>query len=206
MSELQRTGGARLSWVETPFPFARLTASDQELSLSAWLLGAYTFSPSDVASLEPYSFFGLSRGVKILHTNAKYPEKVIFRGFGGPERLIQEIHDVGFRPSALLTSIPRRSGIPLRWSFIVAFLLIWNGLFILDGSVPWKEFKPPGVYTLLALVFLFLTSVALDRSAAFQSIATKPGRFASEVRPVLLLTRFVSVVLLIFLTAFYLAG
>lgn len=144
--------------------------------------------------------------MRVIHTNPSYPEKIVFWCFGSPVRLIQQIHELGFRPRASSASVPRRDGIPLRWSFIIALVVVWNALFILDGFVPWKEPKGPGVYTLLALALLFLTAVALARSSEFQSLVLKPGRSVSEIRPMVLLVQFVSAVLLIGFAAQYIAS
>lgn len=204
---LKATGGARIGWMNATWPFARLTASAQELSLSVFLLGSYTFSISDVDSFKPYGWLPVfGRGVQIIHTNASYPAKMIFWCFGSPERLIQQIHALGFQPCAPSTTIPKRDGIPLRWSFIVAVVIVWNALLILDGFVPWKEPKGPGVYTLLGLLLLFLTSVAAARSEAFQVLVLKPGRSVSEIRSILYLVQLVSVVMLIAFAAQYLAS
>ncbi len=206
---LKATGGARIGWMNATWPFARLTASAQELSLSGLLLGSYTFSPSDVASLEPFGRVPiLGRGVQIIHTNPQYPPKIIFWCFRSPERLIQQIHALGFQPRAPATAVPKRDGIPLRWAFIVSVVVVWNALFVLDGLVPWKEPKPtgPGIYTLLALVLLLLTSVAAARSEAFQALVLKPGRSVSEIRPMLNLVQLISFIVLIGLAAQHLTS
>ena len=141
---VKSTGGARIGWMNATWPFARLAASAQELSLSGFLLGTYTFSSGDVASLKPYGWLPvLGRGVQIIHTNPNYPAKIIFWCFGSPERLIEQIHALGFQPRAPSTALPKRDGIPLRWSFMVAVVVIWNALFVLDGFVPWREPKGP---------------------------------------------------------------
>ena len=204
---MNSTGGARIGWVNATWPFARLTASAQELSLSGSLLGTYTFSSGDVTSLKPYGWLPvLGRGVQIIHTNPTYPAEIIFWCIGSPERLIQQIHALGFQPRAPSTAFPKRDGIPIRLSFIVAVVIIWNALCVLDGFVPWKESKGPGFYGLLALLMLFLTSLAAVRSEAFQALILKPGRSVLEIRPMLNLVQLISGVMLIAFAAQYLAS
>jgi hypothetical protein len=203
---LKSTGGAQIGWMNATWPLARLTASAHQLSLSGLLLGTYAFSPSDVANLKPYGWLPiLGRGIQIIHTNANYPPKIIFWCLG-PERLIRRINALGFQPRAPLTAVPKRNGIPFRWSFLIAVLVVWNALFLLDDFVPWKEPRGPGIYTLLALLILFVTSVAAARSEAFQVLVLKPGRSVTEIRPVLNLVQLISGVMLIAFAAQYLAS
>jgi len=200
-------GGARIGWMNATWPFARLTVNAQTMSLAVLILGTYTFSPKDVASLKPYgSLPVLGRGIQVIHTNPTYPPKIIFWCFGSPERLIQRIVELGFRPSAPTTAVPKRDGIAFRWSFVIAVIAIWNTLFILDTYVLRQGPKGLGVLSMLAVVLLFLTSVAVARSEAFQALALKPGRSVSEVRSVLNLIQLVSGVMVIALAAQYLAN
>jgi hypothetical protein len=201
------TGGARIGWINATWPFARLSANAQNLSLSVLILGTYTFSPKDVASLKPYGWLPIfARGVQVIHANPTYPPKIIFWCFGSPERLIQRIVDLGFRPSAPITAIPKREGFAFRWSFIIAVVAIWNALFILDAFVLKQSQKGLGVLSMLAVAMLFLTSVAVARSEAFQALALKPGRMVSEVRSLLNLVQLVSGVMVLALAAQYLAN
>ena len=201
------TGGAQIGWINATWPFARLTATAQNMSLSVLILGTYTFSPRDVASLRPYGWLPIfARGVQVIHTNSTYPPKVVFWCFGSPAKLIQKIVDLGFRPSAPIAAIPKREGIAFRWSFIIAVVAIWNALFILDGFFLKQSPRGLGVLSMLAVAMLFLTSVAVARSEALQAVALKPGRSVSEVRSLLNLVQLVSGVMVIALAALYLAN
>ncbi|OFW19942.1 MAG: hypothetical protein A3H27_05695 [Acidobacteria bacterium RIFCSPLOWO2_02_FULL_59_13] len=193
-TRLQSTGGAQVGWVHASWPFAKLTASAHELSLSATLLGSYKFSPDQVAALEAHGSIPiLGSGVRIVHTVQNYPEKIVFWCPGSPKRLIEKIIALGFHPRAARAQVPQRDGIPFRWSFLVAVVLVWNALFLLDGIPP----KIPGAYSLLAIVLLFLTALALNFSGAFQAVVLKPGRSISEVRSIAQLVLLVSAILLI---------
>ena len=209
MSEsLQVTGGAQVAWVNLSWPFARLSASATELSIKSWLLGSYSFSPDQVAVLKPYGSIPiLASGIQVIHTNSSYPGNIVFWSFGSPRRLIERIQGLGFRPRASLTSVPRRDGIAVRWSFIIGLIVVWNALFLLDGFLPWEP-KPhaPGIPVLLAIGLLFLTATALSRSTQLQSLVLKPGRCLSEVRPMVLLIQLVSAFLLIGFVAQHVAS
>jgi hypothetical protein len=203
---LKSTGGARIGWMNATWPFARLTASAHQLSLSGLLIGTYAFSSTEVADLKPYGSLPLfGRGVQIIHTRDDYPAKMIFWCLA-PERLIRNIQALGFRPQAPMAAVPKKDGIPFRWSVLVAMLVLWNALFVLDGFVPWRQPKGPGIFVLIALLMLFVASVAAARSERFQALVLKPGRSVAEIRPVLTLVQFISGVGLFAFAAQHLAG
>jgi hypothetical protein len=97
---LRITGGARVGWVNSSWPFARLTASARELTVSRLLLRRLTFSALEVGALEPFvgSIPVLTRGVRIRHTNPNYPQKIIFWCACNPGELVRRIHEAGFVP------------------------------------------------------------------------------------------------------------
>jgi hypothetical protein len=179
-------GGAYIGWMNVSWPLARLTATGENLSISAVLIGSYTFSPDELNCLKPYSWFPfLGRGIQVIHTNPTYPRQMVFWCPGSPERLIEKIHALGFRPSAPSAAIPKRDGIPFRWAFIIAVVAIWNTLCILDGFVPGQAPMEFGFFFTIGLAMLFLTFVAVARSKAVQTLALKPGRSVSEIKPLL---------------------
>jgi len=204
---LEMTGGARIGWVNATWPFAKLSASAQQLSVSGSLIGRYNFSPDQVAALEPYGSIPVfGTGMRIVHTVQSYPEKIIFWCFGSPKRLIERITNLGFRPSALRSQVPHRDGMAFRWSFVILLVVAWNALFLLDGFVPWKVPKGPGPYTILAVALLFLTALSLNLSSRFQAWVLKPGRSISEVRAVVILVLVVSAIMLIVFGAQHVAS
>jgi hypothetical protein len=100
-AQLEAKGGAQVGRVRASWPFARLTASAQELSLSAALLGSFRFSPDQVVALEARaSFLFLGSGLRIVHTVHGYPEKIEFWPLGSAKRLIEKITALGFQPRA----------------------------------------------------------------------------------------------------------
>lgn len=200
---LEMRGGARIGWVNATGPLAKLSVSAQQLSISGFLLGDYKFSPDQVVALEPHGFIPvLGTGIRIVHTVSNYPQKIVFWCSKSPKQLIEQIISLGFRPSASAELICRNHGMPFRWSFVIILVAIWNGLFFLDESVPWKEPELPGPFSLLALGVLFLTSFALDNSDQFQKWFLKPGRSIDEVRAVVRLVLFISAIMFIILLVF----
>lgn len=189
-------GGAQIGWVNATWPFAVLTVSAQQLQLTGWLLGTYTFRPDEIVAIERYgSIPVLATGVKVVHNNSKYPKKMIFWCLN-PRGLIERIEGVGFKPSAT-TTLVRHEAMAFRWSFIVAVVVIWNGLFLLDGQIPWQGPHSPGPLAVVALAAVFLLSITLSRSPTLKSIALKPGRTISEVMPMVRLIQFVTGFLLV---------
>jgi hypothetical protein len=72
------------------------------------------------------------------------------------------------------------------------FIVVWNALFVLDGFVPWKEPKAPGMFVQLALALAFSAALGLQRSRTVRYCVLKPGRSVAEIRPFLLLLQVVS--------------
>ena len=77
------------------------------------------------------------------------------------------------------------------------FIVVWNVLFVLDGFVPWKEPKVPGLFVQLALGLAFSVAVVTQRSTTMQYWVLRPGRSVGEIRPFLLLLQIVSGFLLV---------
>jgi hypothetical protein len=174
------TGGASVGSLHASWPFARLSCTAKDLSIS--LFGAYHFSPEQVVRIEPYGSVPIiSSGIRIIHTNPDCPDRVIFYCLVGQDRLLREINRVGFVPSASAMDLPERRGMPWRWTFLTACLLVWNALFFLDGS-PW-EHHTLGGGAIAAAALAFLTSLALMFSPWMQSLALKPDRSPEEVLP-----------------------
>lgn len=178
------TGGIRIGWFNASWPFARLQVTAQLLTISCGIFGSYAFKPDEVVGIEPYgSIPVISNGIRIVHTNATFPETIIFWCMGSRKRLIQKITDLGFEPRGARSAMPSRDGIAFRWSFVVLLIVAWNALFILDGFVPWNQPKGPGPGVLAALALFCLTSLGLIYSSPVQALALKPGRSAGEVGP-----------------------
>jgi hypothetical protein len=197
------TGGAQVGWVNASWPFATLAASATELSISGRLIGSYTFAPDQVARLESYGSVPLvGRGVRIVHARPDYPAKIIFWSFRDPDRVVDDIRLLGFIPQASSAIVPTRSSMPLRWSAVIMFIVVWNLLFVLDGFVPWKEPKVPGLFHQLALGLAFSVAVVTQRSKTMQYWVLRPGRSVGEIRSFLLLLQIVSGFLLVVSTLF----
>lgn len=202
-SEISATGGIRVGWFGGSWPFATLRASANRLSLSCSFFGSWEFSPEEVVRLEAQrSLFGLSGGVRIVHAKPLYPNEIIFWCFGRPDPLIRRMGQVGFRPRpgaaqyAAAAQIAERERNPIRWTFIIAFLAVWNGLLILDWNAPGYDPHRPGPLSLLAVTLLVFTAFGLPRSSEIQALVLKPGRSVSEIFPFVRLAQMISGALL----------
>lgn len=196
MEEISITGGARIGWVNATWPLARLVASATRLRLIS-VLGTYDFLPRDVVSLERYGsipFF--ASGVRIAHAHSDYPSKIIFWYLGNPETLIEQIRGVGFLPAAPPSSETKWRGIPVRWTAILLFILIWNGLFLLDGAVRHSFVSQPGLFTLIPLLLAFLVCWGTKTSPRLQKMILRDGRSVNEIKAHLSLIQTVSGILL----------
>lgn len=182
--KLKARGGARIGWINASWPFASLTASSKGLILEIILFGTYYFTPDQVVSLESYGsipFFG--RGVRINHNVPKYPRKVVFWYFKDPDSLIQQIRETGFHPTATAVSVPfseSHQGLPVRWQAIVVIIIVWNILLFLDMGHQGLDSKP-GLFSLFAVLFLFLTCIGIKIFRPVQRIFLKKGREMEEI-------------------------
>jgi hypothetical protein len=206
MVEIKFTGGARIGWVNASWPFAKLIASATSLRLSS-LGGTYNFLPSDVVALERYGIIPIfSSGIRIAHARSDYPCKIIFWYLGNPETLIGEIRETGFLPTAPTSSETKWRGIPVRWGAILVAVLVWNGLFFLDGVFSRGIAKRPGFFALVPLLMAFLVCWGIKRSPRFQEVILKEGRSINEIKAHLSLVQTVSGILLIMFSVFVLTG
>ena len=205
--KLKVTGGAEMGWVNATWPFARLSATREELVLSAGFLGSYSFKPGEVVALEARGTIPLAgRSVRIVHANPAYPEKMVFWCFGSPQKLIDQILGLGFRPSASPLLVPKRGGMAFRWSFLIALFVVWNALFLLDGHGTWGERRQMGPLSLLAMALMLCAALGMLFSRRFSALALKPGRSVSEVRPLIMLILAIGAIFLVVLTFNHLLG
>jgi len=174
------TGVARIGWVNATWPLARLSVGDGALTVTALLLGTYTFTPDEVVALEAFQSFGY--GIWCLKN---------------PAGILADIERAGFKPRAPRSSQPNRDGIPVRWTSVAAVVVLWNMLFLLDGAVPRNPPKLPGAFEILAFGILCAGSFALERVPAVQTWLMKPGRPVSEIAPAVNLVKVISAFLLI---------
>ena len=196
-------GGARVGWVNATSPLATLSASSTKLAVSGLFVGSYAFEPNDVVTLEVFGSIPiLARGLRIVHKRTDYPATVIFWPLRNPHRVIEDIRLAGFLPAASLPTVGKRSGMPFRWVAVMMFVLVWNGLFLLDGFVPWNEPRLLGPFVQLALALVFAFTVAVQRSTIVQGWLLKPGRSILEVRPFVILLQVVSGFMFVGVTVF----
>jgi hypothetical protein len=139
----------------------------------------------------------VGRGVRIVHTRPDYPAKIIFWAFRDPDRVVNDIRVSGFLPRASSAAVPSRRGFPFQGTPLVALVVVWNILVLLDGFVPWKEPKGPGLFVQLAFALVFLAAALTQRSKTVQHWVLQPGRSIGEIRPFLLLLQVVSGFLLV---------
>ena len=195
-------GGAQLGWINASWPFGQLAVSPRSLTISSPLSRSYVFEAEQVVALEPCGWIPiLQRGVRIVHSNPRYPSRIIFIGFQSPDRLIERIRRAGFIPAAPDTRVRARPGLPIRGSVLPLLVAVCVIPFLLDGVIPWRRAGGPAPSTLLAPALLYAAASALPRSTQLRSWVLKPGRSVDEIRPALNLLRLVSGLVLALLVA-----
>ena len=151
--------------------------------MTVGFLGSYVFTPDTVVSIERYTRIPvLGWGIQIRHNVTDYPSRIIFWCFGSPDALLSKIQATGFHPQAAASNVPPRKGMPVRWQALVAVLIGWNALFLLDGPLA-KSL--PGPFSVLAMALLCAASLATLHSASFRRLVLKPDRDLNEIRPML---------------------
>jgi hypothetical protein len=185
-------GGAQLGLINASWPFGVLSVSPRSLTISSPFSRSYVFEPEQVVALEPCGWIPiLQRGVRIIHSNPRYPSRIVFVGFQSPERLIERMRRAGFEPAGPDTRTPRRPGLPIRGSVVLLLMAVCAILLLLDGPAP----------LMLALALLYATASALPGSTWLQSWVLKPDRSVDEIRLVLKLLRLASGLVLALLVA-----
>ncbi|MDO8587750.1 MAG: hypothetical protein Q7T82_11995 [Armatimonadota bacterium] len=196
----QVVGGANMAWMNASWPLARLSASPSGLTISAAVLGSYTFTPEQVVAIEPRgSFFALHQGIRIVHSRADCPARMIFHCFGSPQRLIEDILRTGFTPRSSPDAVPVRSRMPVRWTAVLPVVLAWNALFILNDYAPQGKTKPLGPLAVLAVAIMLCVASAVRWSPRVQAWFMKPGRSVGEIGPIIAVVQLVTAGMLIFL-------
>ncbi len=202
MGEVSFRGGARVGWLNASWPFATLKVSRSELRVSSF--GSYDFSQSQVVSIEPYgSIPFLSSGVRINHNRVDYPVTIIFWCVGNRAKVLSAIQDAGFLPSGKASA--RAPGFPIRWSVVVAVIVLWNLLFLLDGSVL-RPRSSPGPLALVALLSVFAIATATRLSAEVQRVFLREGHHVGEIKSFLLLLQLVTGFISLVFAGMWLAG
>lgn len=201
------TGGARIGWINASWPLAKLSATQDKLTVTAHLLGTYNFTPQQVSAVERYVMIPvLAWGVRVRHCVPEYPQQIIFWSLGSPDGVLGGIRDTGFVPVASNSAIPAHRGIPVRWSAIIAAIIVWNALFMLPFAGRGSAHSAPNWLVLVPLIATFGLSLGTLTSPTLQRLILKPDRSVGEIRPFLLLLTFVTGLLLVVFTILLASG
>lgn len=205
MNELQLTGGARVGMANATFPFATLKVNKDRLELNASIVGNLTFQPSDIISIESYTMIPiLGQGIKINHNVSAYKEKVIFWTFKDPNSVVRQIKETGFlnkgntsnhKIDRTITEKQAKGGFPIKKSFAIGAIVVWNLLFLTD-FIPFflgeKEGLPIGNGVLSAVGLLFLTALLSLVSTDFRRLILKEGRELSDIKKIVIFVMIIS--------------
>jgi hypothetical protein len=195
MNELIEKGGAKIGWANASWPFAKLHVTDKTLSINATILGNFIFNKSDIISIEAYSKFGIfMSGIKINHTVQQYNKIVIFWTFKDPEELIRSIRQTGFFDKNEITdpieeisikNNQQQGGFPLKISFAIAIILLWNLLSFIDLEhlVNKKQFQFGfGKGFILSTGIMIIICILLLFNKPFQRLSMKEGKTINDIR------------------------
>jgi hypothetical protein len=189
MTILKMRGGAEVGWVVASWPLAGIEVGDSRLAISS--LGTYVFAPKDVTAVEPVGLIPLfTQGIRVHHTKAEYPEKVVFYTLFERDALLAAVRVAGFSVGQAVAQAKR--GFPMRPPAVVLVLVLWILLFFLDKPNLELEHPTPGPYGLLTLALLFTLAVLMPRAAWLQALFMREGRDIGEVASLLRLVQIAS--------------
>lgn len=76
----------------------------------------------------------------------------------------------------------KHNGWPFRWSTLIVIIVLWNGLFLCDYILFPKYYYIQNLCMFIALVLLFIGSIAIRKSELLQKIVLKPNRKLAEIK------------------------
>jgi hypothetical protein len=172
------TGGGRIGWLNTTWPFATLKVDSKFLTLKVWPFGTYKFTRDEIVSIERHSGF-YSPGIKVNHNILEYPSKIVFWHFGNIEKLILRILQTGFHPSAVPSSMPKRSS-AVKWQTVTGAVIIWGALGLLNIKYPGSDTEL-GPFGVIALIYMLSVCLVIRKSSTLQNLFLKEGREVKEI-------------------------
>ena len=182
---------ARIGGVRSNFPGSKLSVTPSELVFKVTLLGTYKFAPRDIIGFEPNK--GLYGGnIFIKHNVADYPEKISLTYKGTANELTLKLNQHGFIPSGITDLSRLRKGIPVRWVFLIAAILLWSALLLFG------EKQQDSLYSMIAIALMFAATFMIPKSETLQKLILKPDRRVGEIVPILSLLKLISGILLAF--------
>ena len=175
METFKKSGGARIGQVASAWPLAKLSVNSTSLEIALILVSKYQFKPSEVSSIEKVA----PAGIQIFHTRRDYPAKIIFTCSHNPYHLIEKIKNTGFAPVADPAKVATSSkGLPLKWSFVIVYFVLWNGLIFQDM----RSASKPDVLSIAALLLTALLAAAILKSKRLQQLVVADGHYFSEIQ------------------------
>jgi hypothetical protein len=196
LNEVKLTGGARIGSANATWPFAKLVVTRDKLQLNATIIGNLVFKPSDIISIEPYSYL-FTGGIKINHRVENYKSLVVFTTSTNSNELINQIKQSGFLDNNDKTpfyideeikAAQLSGGFPLKTSAAIIIVVIWNLLclpFVLNF---FKGGKPSFMDIRYPAEFMMVLCILLLVAEPVQKMILKPGRKVSDIKPFLYFT------------------
>lgn len=100
--ETTLTGGARIGYFNATWPFAKLQATSDCLTLKVRFSGTYIFPISSVVAVHKFTHIPfLGWGIRIEHIVSKYPTLIVFWFLGYPSTVLTFIEKQGFPASKI---------------------------------------------------------------------------------------------------------
>lgn len=177
-------GGCRIGWAHASWPLASLRVRNNTISLYSPFMGRYDFAPNEIISFEKISW----GGIRIAHNKSNYPEKILF--YDSPGRIFDAIRNLQFIPTGIPGTALKGRGFPLRWDIIFLAIILWNVLIGID--MYYFHSDKLGIFSIVALLSVFVISLIVRSSSFVQNIFLKPGHNYEEVKHIFNLLTIIS--------------
>lgn len=177
------SGGVVIGRLRISFPTS-LQVNSQSIALSFFWI-RYTFPKHSIIAIEVK---GHSK-IVIHHTVHQYPERILFLTSNAKAKAQKIRWFLPNLPAKTNSNFSKRKGWPVRWQFILIYLIWWNSpLLVAHQFSELKEFP----FSLVVVMSTFIGSLLVGKLPVLTFLIVAPGRHYGEIKHVVNLVSFLT--------------